>query len=243
VGGWQDLRAMMPADGWAYRDAHYLSATLEVDRAAAQRWVPWPLRVPRQARATLFTAWFPWCCFGSVYHEAGLFLHAEVVGRPVLHCPWMIVDDDAALILGRELLGYPKKLGEIALDLEGDRALGVARRRGVELLRMEGSLGAVVIDPPPFLGRPHLNVRSSLGLAFPWLLAFTPRERAIEVRRARLEVEVARSERDPLHELGFGAVTSGYLHRVDLGGGRVPPLPLFPASPRFFLDRLPSRVR
>src|SRR5437016_7485825 len=45
-------------------------------------------------------------------------------------CPWMMVDDDVALIVGRELLGYPKKLGSIAWRREGDFIEGIASRRG-----------------------------------------------------------------------------------------------------------------
>jgi acetoacetate decarboxylase len=233
---------MVAPGGWLYRDAHYLVAEMDVDAHAARRWLPWPLRLASPATASIFTAWFPQTSFGSVYREAGLFLHVEHLGRPAVFSPWMLVDDDVALILGRELLGYPKKLGTIVFEIEGERIAGSAERRGSELLRMEGTLGERLEDAPPMLARPHRNVRSSLGLALPKLIAFTPRERAIEVRRAHVQVTVGGSERDPLHELGFGAVRCARLHRVDLAAA-LPPLPVSAVSPLWLLQQLLLRAR
>src|SRR5262245_28878014 len=96
---------------WIYRDAHYLVADVELDRAPAARWVPWPLRLARPGRAQIFTAYFPSTTFGSVYREAGVFFEVSTLRGAALYSPWMLVDDDVALIAGRELLGYPKKLG------------------------------------------------------------------------------------------------------------------------------------
>ena len=240
-GYWRRLAAMLAPGDFVYRNAHYLVADMELDARAAQKWVPRPLRLTSPATASIFTAYFPSNTFGSVYCEAGLFLHVEHGRTRAVFSPWMLVDDDVALILGRELLGYPKKLGNIRFQIDGDRICGVAERRGVELLRMEGVLGAAVADPPPMLGRPHRNVRSSLGLALPKLIAFTPREQLIEVRCAELSVKVGGSERDPLAELGFGAITSSYLYRVNLAA-RGMPLPVSGVSPLWFLRQLLLRT-
>lgn len=216
-----------------YEDAHFFSAEMEVDAAAAKRWVPFPLRLASPARATVFTAFFPHNVFGSVYREAGIFLHVVHRFTRALFCPWILVDDDVALILGRELLGYPKKMGEIEFALEGDAIRGVAHRRGAELIRMTGTLGARIDDPKPMLGRPHRNIRTLLGLSLPKVLAFTPGEEPIEVRRAEVEVSIGGSSRDPLRELGFGRVLEAHLHRVNLTA-RGLPLPIAAALPLRF---------
>ena len=215
---------------WLYRDAHYLVAELEVDADRAKRWVPWPLRLAKPARAQLFLSYFPHTTFGSVYREAGLFFEVTHLGMRAVYSPWMLVDDDVALIMGRELLGYPKKLGEFTCQLDGDRIAASAQRRGHTLVTMTGTLGAVLDDPPPVLGRPHRNIRASAGLAIPKLVAFQPKERVIEVRAANLTVTIGGSERDPLHEMGLGRVLATRLHRVDLGG-MLPPLPIAAVSP------------
>jgi acetoacetate decarboxylase len=232
-GYWSRLAAMVAPGDWVYRDAQYLVAEVELDPAAAARWIPRPLRLAEPARAQVFTAFFPDNSFGSVYREAGVFIDVVHRGTRAIYSPWMLVDDDVALILGRELLGYPKKLGELTWDHDGDRIRGIARRRGHDLIAMEGTLGDRIAAPPPILGRPHRNIRSTAGIAIPKLIAFTPRERVIEVREAHLEVRIGGSERDPLHEMGFGRVLRARLHRVDLGGSR-PPIPIAAVSPLAF---------
>lgn len=234
---WSRLAAIAAPGDWLYRDAHYLAAEVELDPAVAARWVPRPLRLATPARATVFTAFFPQTSFGSVYREAGVLFDVVHRRTQAIHSPWMLVDDDVALIVGRELLGYPKKLGELRWDHDGDRISSVAHRRGHELISIEGTLGERIADPPPILGRPHRNIRATSGISIPKLIAFTPRERVIEVRRANVEVRIGGSERDPLHQLGFGKVLSARLHRVDLRAGSLP-IPVAAVSPFSFLRYL-----
>ncbi len=236
-GYWSRLAAMVAPGDWIYRDAYYLVADVELDPSIARRWIPRPLRLATPARAQVFTGYFPTNTFGSVYHEAGIFIDVVHRNTRAIYSPWMLVDDDVALIMGRELLGYPKKLGEITWEHDGDRIRGVARRRGHDLITMSGTLGDRIATPPPILGRPHRNVRSSAGLALPKVIAFTPRERVVEVRRAHLEVQLGGSVRDPLHELGFGRIGEARLHRVDLGASMLP-IPVAAVSPLAFARHL-----
>lgn len=244
-GVWSDLRRLLAlADPrrTIYRDAHYFAVTVEVDPAAMRPWLPPGVRLADPARAEVFTAFFPDCNYGSVYHEAGVFVHVKTAFGTGIHCPWMILDDDVALILGRELLGYPKKLGEIDWQLHAPAIRGEATRRGAKLITMSGTLGEVDPDALPILGRPHRNVVGSQGLALPRVVAFTPRERPVEVRRVDgVDLTIGGSERDPLDQMGFGAVIEARLHRVDLSAGR-PPVPLRPLTPLYTMTRLRPRV-
>lgn len=226
-----------------YRDAHYFSATVEIDPRQIRPWLPAGIRLAEPARADLFTAWFPDCNYGSVYHEAGLFVHVETLRRTGIHCPWMILDDDVALILGRELLGYPKKLGTIDWSLTDTEIRAEAGRRGHKLVTMSGRLGAVIADPPPILARPHRNIAGLSGIFPSWLIAFTPQEKVLEVRRIEdFSLDVSGSERDPIDQMGIGRVVEARLHRVDLLGGWIPPIPLRPTLPGFSATRLRPRV-
>ncbi|WP_424187790.1 acetoacetate decarboxylase family protein [Actinokineospora sp. G85] len=225
-----------------YRDAHYFAATVEVDPAGMTPWLPPGTRLAEPARAEVFAAFFPECNYGSVYHEAGLFVHVKAGRKTGIHCPWMIVDDDVALILGRELLGYPKKLGEIDWHLDGDTIHAEASRRGSTLITMGGTLGERVTEPPPILGRPHRNVQGLIGLALPRIVAFTPAEHPIEVREVTgFELRLGGSERDPLDQMGLGRVIQARLHRVDISAGS-PPVSLRPLTPLFTATRLRPRV-
>ncbi|GAB3477974.1 acetoacetate decarboxylase family protein [Amycolatopsis cihanbeyliensis] len=240
-----DLRRMLSLGGpfgTLYRDAHYFSATIEVDPDATKPWLPFGVRLAEPARAEVFTAFFPDCNYGSVYHEAGVFVHIKAGRKVGIHCPWMILDDDVALILGRELLGYPKKLGEIDWTLDGDAVHAEASRRGATVISMGGRLGVRIDDPPPILGRPHRNVYGLIGAALPRVVAFTPGERVIEVRQVEdFQLVIGGSERDPIDQLGLGRVVEARLHRVDLTMG-TPPIPIRPLTPLFTAARLRPRV-
>ncbi|POM26076.1 putative acetoacetate decarboxylase [Actinomadura rubteroloni] len=224
-----------------YRDAHYLAATVEIDPKAMRRFLPRTLRLAAPYRAELFTAYFPDQTYTGPYREAGLFVHVRTGpgsrGRTGVHCPWMLVDDDRALILGREATGYPKRLAEITWDHRDNRITAHAARRGADAVRMTADLGGTDPDAPPIIGRPHRNVTGLLGAAFPRVVAFTPGERPIETRHAAIDLTIG----DELRRMGVGSVLLGRLHRVDLTVGR-PPIPIRPVSPFHTLRTLSTRV-
>ena len=237
MNGLADLRRVLGRT--LYRNAHYFAATVAVDPDRMRPLLPRGVRLAEPGRAEVFTAFFPDCNYGSIYHEAGVFVHVKAGRKTGIHCPWMILDDDVALILGRELLGYPKKLGEIDWQLDDDTIRATATRRGATLLTMNGRLGDVVTDAPPILGRPH---RNAIGLLLPRIVAFTPGERPIEVRRVNgLELSIGGSDRDPLDRMGLGRVLDARLHRIDITAGR-PPVLFRPLSPLFTATRLRPRV-
>ncbi|RJQ73746.1 acetoacetate decarboxylase [Pseudonocardiaceae bacterium YIM PH 21723] len=229
-------------DGLIYRDAHYFTATVEVDPKQMKQWLPPGIKPAGPPRADLFTAHFPDCNYGSVYEEAGLFVHIKTVRGTGIHCPWIIVNDDVALILGREMLGYPKKWADIEWSLDGDHIHATAGRKGTRLISMSGTLGEVITaSAPPIIGRPHRNAVSLLG-GFGSIRAFTPKERPIEVRRVEdFQLTVTGSERDPIDQMGLGRVIEARLHRVDLPTSRVL-FPVRPLSPLFAASRLRPRV-
>ncbi|CAM5325681.1 hypothetical protein TPAU25S_03287 [Tsukamurella paurometabola] len=57
---------LAPPRGMLYRDAHYFTATVEVDVPTMQSWLPSGVRAVTPGRADVFTAWFPDCTYGSV---------------------------------------------------------------------------------------------------------------------------------------------------------------------------------
>lgn len=216
-----------------FEDARFLALEVALDPSAIAAALPFGLWAA--PRATLFVAHYPRTTFGSVYSEAGLFVHLRFP-RGAVHCPWMLVDDDVALITGRELLGYPKKLGRVELAIDGGDVRARVERRGAHLLSMRGRLGATDPDPPPMLGRRAINARGSR------LVSFVPKERIREARRADVELELGGSDRDPLDRLGIGEVLEARSYRVDIGG-RLPPIAVAPASPLYRLRTLTLRVQ
>lgn len=233
-----DLRTplnMARIGGKLYHNAQYLTAVVEVDEKAMAPWLPAGIKLAQPGRADLFCAYFPDNVYTGAYHEAGLFVHIKVGRKTGIFCPWMILDDDRAMIMGREMLGYPKKLGEIAWNNNGERIIAKATRRGTTLIEMDAALGEVLHDAPPILGLPHRNVTGSLGLTLPREVRFTPKEHPIEVRRVDMKLRFTGSSNDPLHEMGLGRVTEARLHRVDLSGGYIPPIQIPRLSTPLFL--------
>jgi len=217
--------------GPMYSGAVFFAARVALDERAARAWLPPGLRLAQPATATVFAAHFPKTSFGSVYDEAGIFFHVQRRFRSAVFCPWMVVTDDVALTVGRELLGYPKKLARIDFTIGGGKAGSEVRaeveRRGKIVLRLRGRVGERVDDAPPMLGQRALNVRGSLGLGAQRLISFRPRERIVEARRASATLDIGRHEarepdRDPLGDLGLGAVLGAHLYRVDVSAGLPP---------------------
>ena len=93
-----------------------------------------------------FVANYPRTNFGVTYLESALFLQAEFNGEQGAYCLAMPVTDDMALILGRELLGYPKKIGNIYLKRSGEEVEGWTERHGVRFLEVRAKLTGTFND-------------------------------------------------------------------------------------------------
>jgi|GEM_PF-74939 len=189
-------------------NATLLVADVPVDAAAARTWLPPGLRLPERPTARLFVADYPTTSFGVAYREVGVLLHATTARRrtPVLHCCWMVVDDDSAMIYGRELLGFPKKLADIELtaDVAAGTPVGASVvRRGQKLLTVDGVVGARLADPTPLLDRPVVNVWGLPGPLPAVLLRMTPPEHVHEGHQARLRIRLTGGDHDPLAPLGM----------------------------------------
>jgi acetoacetate decarboxylase len=223
--------------------ARMVFAEVPVDPAAVRGWLPAPLGLASPARATVFIADYPETTFGSVYREAAVLLHVRLLGIPMVFCPWMVVDDDRALILGRELLGYPKKLAEIRFAEAGGRFEGAVLRHGTEVMRIEGAIGEPDPAPPPGIGRRAVNLRSLMSFLPGHLLVFRPVETVHACHRLAARVVLRSSPDDPIG-VASGEATAATIRTCDIGTSRFSlPLRVFPVGPAFALGQLDLRVR
>jgi acetoacetate decarboxylase len=209
---------------YLWTNARLLAAEVAVSPQAAALLLPEALRLADPPTATLFVADYPETRFGSVYREAAVLLHASDAMGPALHCPWMVVDDDAALILGREMLGFPKKMAEIALEERGAHVVGTVRRRGTEVMRLEAELGEVEADPAPLFGQRMVNVIGTLVGGLQLVELAPTQERIRSSHRAEVKVTLASGDRDPLAELGAAPSGRARYLKLDFGAeGGTPP--------------------
>lgn len=128
-----------------FTGAEMLVAAYRTDPAVVAKILPRPLQPPEQPVAVAFVARYPQTNFGSVYNEGALLIRAQFRHEVGLYCLAMPVDDDMAMVGGRERLGFPKKMAErITLDSIGSQVVGRVVRKGIEILRIEAELDAPV---------------------------------------------------------------------------------------------------
>ena len=206
-----------------WTNARVLAVDVEVDADAAQALLPPPLEASDPPRATVFCADYPEGIFGIVYREAAVLIHCRDEHGAAVHCAWIMVDDDTALIQGRELLGFPKKMADFTWTEKGHDVVGTVTRKGVELMRMEARLGADEPSPPPLFGRRFVNAMGSV-VAGMQTVDFTPAETYRSSRVAEVTVKLASSIWDPgIGELNPRVLGSGVFAVIDFGGGDEPP--------------------
>jgi len=220
----------LQGEGWMWKHARVL--TMEVPIEPDPGCLPTGLRLTEPRRAMIFVADYPETTFGSVYMEAAVVFRARLGPVGVNFCPWMLVDDDVALILGREYLGYPKKMGEIELVIEGDDLRATVRRKGVTLIEARGTVGSEDPTPPPFIAGKLANAWGPIGLTLQRLLGKTASEEIHQAHHASVELAIQDSEYDPISEFRIGPIQEARLYDVSFGGGGMP-IPLIPIDPSF----------
>lgn len=239
-----EWRKLGVGEKFFWHDARMVFVELPVDGSKVRNWLPWPLSLDKPARATLFIAHYPDMTFAPPYQEAALLLHVRLgeVVRAV-HYPWIVLNNDRGLILGREMLGLPKKMAEISFNETDEGFTGTVHRHGCELIRIEGKKGPPVAKPPAGLGQRTINVRGMLNLLSPaHLLMFNPIEEVNSCQElTHVKVQVRSSEDDPIGIVS-GEPIRATLRSCDIGPG-LPPVRLFPVSPYFTAHLMSLRAR
>jgi acetoacetate decarboxylase len=102
-----------PEPPYLYRGATTIIASYEADPARLAGLLPpgvSPLEDPPVCLA--WVAHYPFSTLG-VYNEAILLIRVSFEGEPYTFCPFIYVDNDAAMACGRELWGFPKKFASL----------------------------------------------------------------------------------------------------------------------------------
>jgi acetoacetate decarboxylase len=127
----------MASMGFDFYGAEMVYVMFRTDPEVVKRIVPEPLKPSAEPYAMAFVARYPKTNFGSVYNEAALFVTVEHAGEMGGYCLAMLVTEDMALIGGREIFGFPKKIAEeISLGSTENGVRGRCVRRGVELMNL-----------------------------------------------------------------------------------------------------------
>jgi acetoacetate decarboxylase len=110
-----------------YRNMELMIVTYKTDPEAALDILPDGLELAEPATATMIMAHYHFSTFGP-YNEAILGINCTFEGQPMVYVPYLFVDQEAPLIGGREIWGYPKKLGKIDLTQQSEQYMGIVER-------------------------------------------------------------------------------------------------------------------
>ena len=123
-----------------FYDAEILTVIWETKPHIVKRLLPPPLTPASRPIAVAFVANYPRTNFGVSYLEGALFLRAKFNGEQGMYCLSMPVTNDMAMAGGREIYGYPKKIGNIQLSREKDNVEGWVERHGVRFFHLRAKL-------------------------------------------------------------------------------------------------------
>jgi len=183
---------------------------ISLDREEARKVLPRGMWLTDPPTATVYISHCKKTSFTVPYKEAGMMIHVRTVFGKGWHCCWLLVDDDMALIYGRELLGYQKKMGTFSFDESESGIRASVERRGVTVVSIEGKKGARQENPEPITGRRTYNIGGAgqlLILNPIWM--FKSREEIRESYSADVSVSIEESEDDPIARLVTGETSNG----------------------------------
>lgn len=99
------------------------------------------------------------------YNEFVIFIPALFNGQLCLHVPFIYVDTDSAMASGREIGGWPKKLGEIGIERSGNEIRCSFDRRGRRLASAKVNVGGKLFSTP-------LPADKPVSLPYPYNMTF-----------------------------------------------------------------------
>lgn len=194
-------------EGLILGDATMVLALFETVPKVVRKVLPPPLQPAPMPMGMVYITEFHRTNFGVTYNEAALFLAAQYEGVVGRYCLSMPVTNDIALILGREVFGYPKKIAEtIAVKRKGNKVTGTCVRRGFNIMQIEAKLTGPFAGPmsPP---EPHYLYKSFLA---PTLSGFDYNPRLVkqyndidwgEMEIGEGKVTLGKSQYDYLYEI------------------------------------------
>ena len=129
-----------------FYDAEVLTVYFETKPEVVEKLLPSPLEPAALPIGAAFVANYPKTNFGVTYLESALFLLAQYNGEEGVYCLSMPVTNDIALILGREIFGYPKKIADISFEREGKDIRGWTERHGIRFFEVRAKLNGKFND-------------------------------------------------------------------------------------------------
>ncbi|MBW1897533.1 MAG: acetoacetate decarboxylase family protein [Deltaproteobacteria bacterium] len=134
----EEIMANMKASADFY-DAEMVSVFWETRPEIVEKLLPPPLKPADNPIAMAFVADYPRTNFDVIYQESALFLRAQYKGVEGGYCLAMPVTNDMAMAGGREVFGFPKKIGSVQFKKDGNAFHGWTERRGTRFMEVKAN--------------------------------------------------------------------------------------------------------
>ncbi len=225
-----ELSGLYGPPPFEYRDAEQMLVLFRTDPAVLRRLIPEPLVADPQGRMFVAVSHFFTSGFGH-YNEATIVGLATFKRRPVNYSLYLILDNDIAICGGREIWGFPKKLGRVELSHRDGVLRGTAERGGICLI--EAAISLAEFGTPEELAGGSLEyvcrkLIPSVTLNAPpavCQLTSTTLTNAVvrEVNKGPATLRFGDSPADRVATIPVRSVDGGFYYRTDftLGDGEV----------------------
>ncbi len=131
--------------GYQLLDVKLLYAMFTTTMDTVERLLPPPLEPGETLVCVAFVAEYHRTNFIPPYNEAAVFIPCHYKGEAGRYCLSMPVTTDIAMIGGREVYGYPKKIAEkIFIERVGNEVHGLCVRHGFPIVEIKGTLTDVL---------------------------------------------------------------------------------------------------
>lgn len=194
--------------GYQLLNVKLLYAMFSTTMETVERLLPPPLEPGDTLVCVAFVAEYQRTNFIPPYNEAAVFIPCQYKGEAGRYCVAMPVTTDIAMIGGREVYGYPKKIAEkIFIERVGNEVHGLCVRHDVPIIEIKGTLTE------------ELEAREAPGPSF--VIKSMLDEKGVGVAKNPILIRnVNPSEFDKI-EIGEGTLTFGeskydYIHEIHI---------------------------
>lgn len=224
-----DLSGLYGTPPYEYRDSTMLLVQFQTDPKTLRHLVPDPLTPNKDNN--MFVSVGDFLCSGiGRYYEAHIFTHATFKRRLVNYSVYLVLDNNVALSAGREIWGFPKKLGRLSMTLRDDVVSATVERGGRNLIDVAMQLSEFAV-PGELSGTPEWVTRKFVPSVSPdappdvdQLTSTRLTNTALrEVYKGPASLSFGTSPADRVAEIAVKKVIGGFYYRTDftLGDGEM----------------------
>ncbi|MFO8017794.1 MAG: acetoacetate decarboxylase family protein [Promethearchaeia archaeon] len=130
-----------------FKDARMITVLWETKPEIVERVLPPPLESVSLPVALAFIVDYPSTNQGLPYHEGALMIRCQYDGVPGNYYLAMPVTDDRAMIGGREIFGFPKKIANVHLEKNERQVYAYSERLGTKNIEIKADLSKKFNDP------------------------------------------------------------------------------------------------